>query len=104
MNKNRILVIVLILVLAGLAVFYFINRGQFGLPVSQPGEEAVLELPVTEPEPTAEEVPAEGVSDSFGESLIDELNTENPVEDFAETNPFTKKINPFEDVYKNPFE
>ena len=58
----------------------------------------------TEPEPTAEEVPAEGVSDSFGESLIDELNTENPVEDFAETNPFTKKINPFEDVYKNPFE
>lgn len=55
----------------------------------------ILSLPI--PTPTPAPAPAEGL----GSEIYEEVS--NPVENVSDANPFDAKVNPYSDVYKNPF-
>ena len=56
----------------------------------------ILSLPM--PTPTPVPAPAEGL----GSEIYEEVS--NPTTGVEDANPFDAKVNPYKDVYKNPFE
>lgn len=92
-KEKTVSVFILLIVIVAVAAVYFWGNEIVNLFYSAP---ASVVLPVEPAAPIAK--PAEGL----GSDIVSQV--ENPVEgNIPETNPFSAPINPFENVYKNPF-
>lgn len=85
MPKNTLAIFLIILVVVVLGVFYFSYQRGYGDGYAVGSKDG-------------EEIGRAAAQVTAGEAVT------NPLEDIPSTNPFEETVNPFKDLYKNPFE